>query len=448
MGPAVFAVSVAQISLIINTNIASHLATGSVTWLDFADRLMEFPTALLGVALGTVLLPSLSRAIAEGTERRLQPPARLGTALELPDRAAGRARARLARRADRRSPVRGPALLATRRRAQTSVALVGYAVGLMGLITVKILAPGFYAKGDIRTPVKIAVGVLIATQVANIVARARCWPTRDSPCRSASERSPTRRAVPRLAPPRPVSPHGRLGGLLGARRALPWHCSQSLFGWPMAWMWTALQSAPWQRAALLGAGDRQPATSVYFGAPLALGFRRARLPPGMPDDGARRRLHSCSHAPAASSRCSRRPSRLASRIPATRSGRHRPQLGRASCVRASRPTCPPRTACGMLNHYLLRRTGLPPATSATYDARTTATCIAWSNGARGIPISLGAVYLEIGRGDRAQAGRRRVPRRTSWSRSQCREGALLIDVFGAGVQCSRSRDLRRRLLRP
>ena len=65
MLPAVFAVSVAQLSIIINTNIASHLATGSVTWLAFADRLMEFPTALLGVALGTVLLPNLSAAFAE-----------------------------------------------------------------------------------------------------------------------------------------------------------------------------------------------------------------------------------------------------------------------------------------------------------------------------------------------------------------------------------------------
>ncbi|MCM2209666.1 oligosaccharide flippase family protein, partial [Klebsiella quasipneumoniae] len=62
--PALLAVSVAQISLIINTNIASRLAAGSVSYLTYADRLMEFPTALLGVALGTILLPSLSRASA------------------------------------------------------------------------------------------------------------------------------------------------------------------------------------------------------------------------------------------------------------------------------------------------------------------------------------------------------------------------------------------------
>src|SRR4029434_648475 len=65
MLPAIFAVSVAQLSIIINTNIASHLTTGSVTWLALAGRLMEFPPALLGVALGTVLLPSLSSAFSE-----------------------------------------------------------------------------------------------------------------------------------------------------------------------------------------------------------------------------------------------------------------------------------------------------------------------------------------------------------------------------------------------
>ena len=62
MVPAMFAVSVAQISLIINTNIASRIGPGAVSWINYADRLMEFPTALLGVALGTILLPSLSKA--------------------------------------------------------------------------------------------------------------------------------------------------------------------------------------------------------------------------------------------------------------------------------------------------------------------------------------------------------------------------------------------------
>ena len=61
---------VAQLSILINTNIASHLGHGAVTWLNYADRLMEFPTALLGVALGTVLLPGLSAAFAKNDLER------------------------------------------------------------------------------------------------------------------------------------------------------------------------------------------------------------------------------------------------------------------------------------------------------------------------------------------------------------------------------------------
>jgi len=64
MAPALLGVSVAQVSLLINTQIASHLAPGSVSWLSYADRLMEFPTALLGVALGVVLMPQLAAAKA------------------------------------------------------------------------------------------------------------------------------------------------------------------------------------------------------------------------------------------------------------------------------------------------------------------------------------------------------------------------------------------------
>lgn len=166
MGPAVFAVSVAQISLMINTNIASRLAAGSVSWLSYADRLMEFPTALLGVALGTVLLPSLSKANAESNHEEysslLDWGLRLTFLLAMPS-AVGLACLSIPLTAtlfhygkfDANSVL------------MTSHALVAYGVGLIGLILVKILAPGFYAKQDIRTPVKIAIGVLIATQLMN-----------------------------------------------------------------------------------------------------------------------------------------------------------------------------------------------------------------------------------------------------------------------------------------
>ncbi len=168
MLPAVFAVSVAQLSIIINTNIASHLATGSVTWLAFADRLMEFPTALLGVALGTVLLPNLSKAHADGRaadySRLLDWGLRLTALVALP------AAVGLGLLAEGVIAVlfQGGRFSA-HDVAQTAQALVGYAVGLLGLIAVKILAPGFYARQDIRTPVKIAVVALLATQASNLV---------------------------------------------------------------------------------------------------------------------------------------------------------------------------------------------------------------------------------------------------------------------------------------
>jgi putative peptidoglycan lipid II flippase len=168
MVPATFAVSVAQISLIINTNIASRLQNGSVSWLSYADRLMEFPTALLGVALGTILLPSLAKAHADADAAEysslLDWGLRLTFLLALPS-AVGLA-------------TLSEPLTTTlfhygkfdeQAVAMTGRALIAYGVGLIGLILVKILAPGFYAKQDIRTPVKIAIGVLIATQLMNLL---------------------------------------------------------------------------------------------------------------------------------------------------------------------------------------------------------------------------------------------------------------------------------------
>jgi putative peptidoglycan lipid II flippase len=168
MVPATFAVSIAQISLIINTNIASRLANGSVSWLSYADRLMEFPTALLGVALGTILLPNLAKAHADSDATEysslLDWGLRLTFLLALPS-AVGLA-------------TLSEALTSTlfhygkfddQSVAMTGRALIAYGAGLIGLILVKILAPGFYAKQDIKTPVKIGVGVLIATQLMNLL---------------------------------------------------------------------------------------------------------------------------------------------------------------------------------------------------------------------------------------------------------------------------------------
>lgn len=167
MVPAVFAVSVAQISLIINTNIASHLQTGSVSWLSYADRLMEFPTALLGVALGTVLLPSLSKANAA------QDTAQAGELLIWGLRltfllAAPCAIALFAFGTPISAVLYHYGQFNAMDVEMTRQALAAYGVGLIGLIMVKILAPGFYSRQDIRTPVKIALLVLLFTQLANI----------------------------------------------------------------------------------------------------------------------------------------------------------------------------------------------------------------------------------------------------------------------------------------
>jgi putative peptidoglycan lipid II flippase len=168
MAPALLGVSVAQISLLINTQIASHVAVGAVSWLTYADRLMEFPTALLGVALGVVLLPQLSAAKGRqdnaGFSDMLDWGLRLVVLLALPC-----ALALLLFPAGLVAVLYHYGAFTASDLAMTSRALQGYGVGLLGLVAIKVLAPAFYARQDIRTPVKIAVGVLVATQLMNLV---------------------------------------------------------------------------------------------------------------------------------------------------------------------------------------------------------------------------------------------------------------------------------------
>ncbi|MDH5208637.1 MAG: murein biosynthesis integral membrane protein MurJ [Burkholderiaceae bacterium] len=271
MLPAIFAVSVAQISIIINTNIASHLVSGSVTWLAFADRLMEFPTALLGVALGTVLLPNLSAAFAEKRAddyaRLLDWGLRLAFLLALP------AAVGLGLTAEGIVTVlfQGREFSAFDVK-QTSVAVVGYAIGLIGLIGVKILAPGFYAQKDIRTPVKIAVAVLIATQLANLALVP--WLAHAGLAVSVSLGACANAAalfigLKRRGLYRPQAQWGtfllRLLVALAVLATVLWAAQRPLD-------WSALQAAPWQRAGwlalVIGAG-----TAAYFTALALLGFR-------------------------------------------------------------------------------------------------------------------------------------------------------------------------------
>ena len=140
-----------------------------MTWLNYADRLMEFPTALLGVALGTVLLPGLSAAHTKGDAVRYN--SLLDHGLRLVVLVGVPASIGLWLTADALVSFLFQGRNFTPEDvAQTAVAVVGYAVGLMGLIGLKIIAPAFYARKDIRTPVKAAFASLICVQLINCVA--------------------------------------------------------------------------------------------------------------------------------------------------------------------------------------------------------------------------------------------------------------------------------------
>ncbi len=168
MGPAILGVSVSQISLIINTIFASFLVAGSVSWMYYADRLMELPSGVLGVALGTILLPALSRSFSskniEEYSRLLDWGLRLCFLLALPCALA-------------LAIISEPLTVSlfqygkfSAHDAQmTQFALIAYSMGLLGIILVKVLAPGFYARQNIATPVRIALVTLAATQAMNLV---------------------------------------------------------------------------------------------------------------------------------------------------------------------------------------------------------------------------------------------------------------------------------------
>ncbi|MCL2895527.1 murein biosynthesis integral membrane protein MurJ [Brenneria tiliae] len=168
MGPAVLGVSVSQISLIINTIFASFLSEGAVSWMYYADRLMEFPSGVLGVALGTILLPSLAKSFASGNHdeysRLMDWGLRLCFLLALPSAVALGILAQ---------PLTVSLFqygkFSAFDAAMTQRALIAYSVGLMGLIVVKVLVPGFYSRQDIKTPVKIALVTLVMTQVMNLI---------------------------------------------------------------------------------------------------------------------------------------------------------------------------------------------------------------------------------------------------------------------------------------
>lgn len=156
MLPAIFGSSIVQINLIINTMIASHLQEGSISWLYISDRFVELPLALFGIAMGTVTLPMLSRQFVANNmddfNQTLQWGMKLAFLIAIPAMLGLIVLA---------SPV---IISLVQYREFTSfdtqmasMSLVAYAFGLPAFILIKILAPGFFARQDTKTPVKIGV---------------------------------------------------------------------------------------------------------------------------------------------------------------------------------------------------------------------------------------------------------------------------------------------------
>ena len=271
MLPALLGVGVAQISLLINTQIASWLATGSVTWLTYADRLMEFPTAMLGVALGVVLMPQLAGARAANDPERysamLDWGLRLVVLLAVPSSIA--------------LLVFSQPLVATLFHygafkdsdvPQVALALSGYGAGLVGLVAIKVLAPGFYASQDMRTPVRIAIVVLVITQLLNIALVP--WLKHAGLALSIGigaliNASWLLVALRKRGSYRPSPGWGRFALQVFAASAL---LAVFLMWGAGSFGWTALRAHAWQRVALM-AGLLAGSAAIYFLALWAAGLK-------------------------------------------------------------------------------------------------------------------------------------------------------------------------------
>ncbi|RPH98028.1 MAG: murein biosynthesis integral membrane protein MurJ [Lysobacterales bacterium] len=168
MIPTLIGSSVAQINLMLDTVIATFLVAGSVSWLYYSDRLLEFPLGVFGVALSTVILPNLSRKFAsqnpQGFSATLDWALRLALIVTLP---AALGLVLLA------SPILVTLFYSEAFELSdvhmSALSLSAYAVGLPAFIAVKVLAPGFYARQDTKTPVRIAITSMVSNMVLNLV---------------------------------------------------------------------------------------------------------------------------------------------------------------------------------------------------------------------------------------------------------------------------------------
>jgi putative peptidoglycan lipid II flippase len=176
MGPAIIGSSMGQLSVMLSTAVASLLSDGSMTWLFFADRLVEFPLGVFSIALATVILPSLSAHHAQKTPAEfaetLAWALRLVCLIVIPASVAMLALA-------------GPLTVVIYHRGQftgfdvdmTQRALMAFTLALLGWSLIKVLATGYYARQDTKGPVRVAMRSLGVTMVLNLLVLAGLWLT-------------------------------------------------------------------------------------------------------------------------------------------------------------------------------------------------------------------------------------------------------------------------------
>ena len=168
MLPALFGVSVSQINLLLDTVIASFLLTGAVSWLYYSDRLIEFPLGLFGIAIATVILPNLSRHHASANTERfsqtLDWSLRFVALFGIPAMAGLMVLSQpiIALLFMRGEFTQNDVLM-------VSYSLIAYSTGLLSYMLIKVLAPGFYARQDIKTPVRIGIIAMVANMVFNLM---------------------------------------------------------------------------------------------------------------------------------------------------------------------------------------------------------------------------------------------------------------------------------------
>ena len=168
MIPALFGSSVAQINLLFDTFIASFLVTGSVSWLYYSDRLLEFPLGVFGIALATVVLPNLSEAHYKKGATHFNDTLRWAIQLAL----------LIALPATLGLFLLAQPILSTlfeygafsdNDALMAAYSLMAYSLGLPAFILIKILASGFYARQDTKTPVRIGIQAMVINMLLNVV---------------------------------------------------------------------------------------------------------------------------------------------------------------------------------------------------------------------------------------------------------------------------------------